>query len=129
MLAADEAPATLPGATSITAEQVKQLLEKGTLVVDTRVANEYAESHIKGAVNIPYKEKSAKSVKFDMTQDSFDLHKLPGDKMRPIVFYCNSGECWKSYKASAVAIKAGYRQVYWFRGGYPEWKAKDYPIN
>ena len=125
---ATETPASLEGATSINADQVKQMLDKGVPVIDARVANEYVESHIKGAKNVPYKEKSAKAPNFDASQDSFDLTKLPSDKNAPIVFYCNAGECWKSYKASVVAIQAGYKKVNWFRGGIPEWKSKGYPV-
>jgi rsbT co-antagonist protein RsbR len=99
----------------------------GVPVVDTRVAAEYAEAHIKGAISVPYKEKSAKDAGFDATQDSFDLTKLPADKNAPVVFYCNAGECWKSYKASVQAIKAGHKKVNWFRGGIPEWKSKGLP--
>lgn len=125
---AAETPASLNGATLVTADKAKELQAKGAVVVDTRVANEYAEAHIKGAISVPYKEKSAKAADFDASQDSFDLSKLPADKNAGIVMYCNAGECWKSYKASVVAIKAGYKKVHWFRGGFPEWKGKGYPV-
>lgn len=124
---AAETPESLAGATVITAEKVKELQAKGAVVVDTRVANEYAEAHIKGAISVPYKEKSAKAVDFDASQDKFDLAKLPADKNAPIVMYCNGPECWKSYKASKVAVGEGYKKIYWFRGGFPEWKAKGFP--
>ncbi len=125
---ASETPAFLDGTTVVTAEKAKELHDKGVPMVDSRVANEYAEAHIKGAINVPYKEKSAKAVDFDAGQDSFDLSKLPADKNAPVLVYCNSGECWKSYKAGKAMVKAGYKKVYWFRGGFPEWKAKGYPI-
>jgi len=125
---ANESPATLAGTTLVNADKVKALLDSGVPVIDTRVANEYAESHIKGAKNVPYKEKSAKAADFDASQDSFDVAKLPADKNAPVVLYCNAGECWKSYKASVLAMKAGYKKVQWFRGGIPEWKAKGYPV-
>lgn len=125
---AAETPAALDGVNVVGADQVKDLLSKGVPVIDTRVANEYADSHIKGAKNIPYKEKSIKAAGFDASQDSFDLAKLPQDKGSPVVFYCNAGECWKSYKASKVALKGGYKKIYWFRGGMPEWKSKGYPL-
>lgn len=125
---AAETPAALQGAVVVGADRVKAMSEAGVPVIDTRVANEYAEAHIKGAINVPYKEKSAKSADFDASQDSFDLKKLPQDKGAPLVFYCNAGECWKSYKASAAAVRAGYSRVHWFRGGMPEWKAKGYPV-
>lgn len=125
---AGETPSTLEGTVIVDAAKVKSMMSTGALVVDTRVAAEYAEAHIKGAVNIPYKEKSAKDIKFDAKLDSFDLGKLPSDKNAKIIMYCNAGECWKSYKASTMAIKNGYKSIYWFRGGIPEWKAKGFPI-
>ena len=88
---------------------------------------EYAEKTIKGAISVPYKEKSAKEAGFDAAQDQFDLARLPANKAAPLVFFCNSGECWKSYKASVVAQKAGYSKISWFRGGFPEWNSKGLP--
>jgi len=124
---AAETPDNLKGATVIDAVKAKSLIDAGTAVIDARVANEYAEAHIKGAVNIPYKEKSAKAVNFDASQDSVDLSKLPSDKNAALIFYCNGAECWKGYKEAFVAIKAGYKSVYWLRLGFPEWKSKGYP--
>lgn len=125
--AAAQTPATLPGVTLASADQVKKLLDSGVPVIDTRVANEFAEKTIKGAKSVPYKEKSAKAPDFDAAQDNFDLSKLPADKKSPLVFFCNAGECWKSYKASVVASKAGWTSVHWFRGGLPEWVSKGLP--
>lgn len=123
-----DTPPALDGTTLVTAEKVKSLLDGGVPVIDTRVAQEYAEGHIKGAKHVPYKEKSAKAADFDASQDSFDLGKLPADKNAPLVLYCNGPECWKSFKASKAAVKAGYKKVQWFRGGFPEWKAKGYAV-
>jgi rhodanese-related sulfurtransferase len=122
-----DTPDSLKGATLVDAAKAKSLFDSGVKVIDARVANEYAESHIKGAVSVPYKEKSAKAVDYDASQDSFDLSKLPADKSAAILFYCNGAECWKGYKAATAAIKNGYKTVYWFRLGIPEWKAKGYP--
>lgn len=126
--AAKLTPESLPGVTVITAETAKSMVEKGVMIVDTRVANEYVDLHIKGAVSIPYKEKSEKSVNFDPSVDSFNLSLLPVDKNVSVIMYCNAGECWKSYKSSKAAVKAGYKNVYWLRGGIPEWKAKGFPV-
>lgn len=125
---AAETPTSLAGATVVDATKAKSLQDGGAKVIDTRVAQEYAESHIKGAVSVPYKEKSAKSVDYDPSQDAFDLGKIPGDKNTALVTYCNGPECWKSYKAAKELLKAGYKNVYWFRSGLPEWKAKGYPV-
>ena len=125
---AADTPMNLAGATMVTAEQAKKLAEGGAPVIDARVANEYAEAHIKGAKSVPYKEKSGKDAKFDPKDDSFDLAKLPADKSAAVIFYCNGAECWKGYKAAKVAVDAGYKKVQWLRGGIPEWKAKGYPV-
>lgn len=123
-----QTPPELPGVTVVTAAQARDLMAKGVLIVDTRVAGEYVEQRIKGAVNIPYKEKSTKTPEFDGRLDRFDLGKLPRNKDTPVIFYCNAGECWKSYKASKTALKAGYTKVYWLRGGIPEWKNNGLPV-
>jgi rhodanese-related sulfurtransferase len=122
-----ETPASLAGVTVVSAEEAKKLQDGGAPMIDARVAAEYAEKTIKGAKSVPYKEKSAKAADFDASKDKFDLSKLPSDKAAPIVFFCNAGECWKSYKASVVAQKAGYTKIYWLRGGVPEWTAKGLP--
>lgn len=121
-------PKLLPGASVITAQQAKEMMDKGVVLYDTRVEHEYKESHIKGAVSLPYKEKSAKEVEFDVKADAWDLSKLPQDRNTAIILSCNGAECWKSYKSAKVAVQNKYSKVYWFRGGYPEWKAAGYPV-
>ena len=114
-------PKALPGATVVTLPEVKALVDNGAVLVDTRIAEEYKDKHIPGARWLPYGEKSLKDVAFDAHVDSFPgLAKL--DREQNIVFQCNGPECWKSYKASKAAIAAGYKHVYWFRGGMPEWE-------
>lgn len=124
---AAETPTTLKGATVVSAAEASKLQGSGAAMIDTRVAAEYAEKTIKGAKNVTYKERSTKDINFDPAQDQFDMSKLPADKAAPVVFFCNAGECWKSYKASVVAIKAGYTKVNWLRGGMPEWQKAGLP--
>lgn len=121
-------PNILPGATVVSADQAKGLMDKGVKLFDTRVDFEYKEGHIKGAISLPYKENSSKEVDYDATLDAFDVSKLPPAKSTPLIFACNGPECWKSYKSAAQAVKVGYSKVYWFRGGFPEWKSRGYPI-
>ena len=122
-----DTPDSLAGATLITAEKAKELVGSGAKIYDVRVATEYVEEHIAGAVSLPYKENSKKEAGFDSTQDKFNLGVVGTDKGASLIFQCNGKECWKSYKAAAVAVKAGYSKVYWFRGGLPEWKQKGFP--
>ena len=114
-------PKALPGAIVVNLASMKTLVEHGAVLVDTRIESEYRDKHIPGALWLPYGEKSLKDVAFDPKADNFPgLAKL--DPERKIVFQCNGPECWKSYKASRAAIAAGYKHVYWFRGGMPEWE-------
>jgi len=125
---AEESPTSIPGATIITAEQAKQAIDKGIPVFDLRTPTEFAEGSVKGAVHLPYKEKSTKVVDFDASQDSFDLSKLPADRSAQVVLYCAGVQCWKSFKGATVAVKAGFKKIMVMRGGWPEWKEKGYPI-
>jgi len=45
-----------------------------------------------------------------------------GDKSRPMVFFCVDSECWLSYNAALRAIKLGYTNVMWYRGGIASWR-------
>jgi rhodanese-related sulfurtransferase/ABC-type phosphate/phosphonate transport system substrate-binding protein len=116
-------PRTLAGTTIVDAKTVAQLLQGGAVYVDTRNDAEFNAGHVPGAVLVPYHEKSAKEADFDPSHDSFEVAKLGPDRNAPLVFGCNGPECWKSFKAIQAAMKAGYRKVYWFRGGFPEWRS------
>ena len=121
-------PTSLPGAKVISAAEAKALIAKGVPVYDVRVEEEYKNAHVPGAVSVPYKEGSAKEVDFDRADDQFALNKLPKDKNAPFIMYCDGTICWKSYKSAVMAIEAGWKNVYWFRGGFPEWKEAGMPI-
>lgn len=126
---AQETPTVAPpGVKLVEAKDVQALQAKGAVLIDTRRANEYADGTIKGAISVPYDpEKSAKDVSFDASQDKFDMSKIP-DKNKDYVVFCNSGTCWKSYKAATVMARAGYKNVHWYRNGVPDWKAKKLPM-
>jgi len=121
-------PTEIKGVTRVTARQAFELNQKGARLVDVRTEREYNTKHAKGAILIPYGEKSLKALDFDPKADSFGgLSKL--DKSQPVIFFCNGAECWKSYKASKVAAESGFTSVYWLRGGMPEWTTENLPTN
>jgi ABC-type phosphate/phosphonate transport system substrate-binding protein/rhodanese-related sulfurtransferase len=120
-------PRSLDGVTIVTAEEAAEMMKKGIPLYDTRIEEEHREGYIKGAGWLPYGEKSGKEVGFDASKDHFDIGRVT-DKNAPVVFACNGPECWKSYKSCVAARKAGFTHVYWFRGGFPEWVAKGYPV-
>ncbi len=119
-------PAELTGVQRVGAREAYELAEKGAKLVDVRTEKEYTFRHARGAVNLPYVEKSLKEIDFDAKKDQFTgLASL--NKGDAVVFFCNGPECWKSFKASKAAREAGYTRIYWLRGGMPEWIAQGLP--
>ena len=49
------------------------------------------------------------------------------DTSRPVVFFCSGVQCWLSYNAALRAARAGYSEVYWYRGGIDAWRAAGLP--
>lgn len=122
-------PDAVQGVTRVSAEAAADLARQNVVLVDTRSQKEFDSERIRGAVLASYVEKSLKEVNYDAAKDDFTAFaNLKLDKARPVVFFCNGPECWKSYKASRAAVQAGYTKVYWFRGGMPEWREKRMPV-
>jgi rhodanese-related sulfurtransferase/ABC-type phosphate/phosphonate transport system substrate-binding protein len=122
-------PRSLPGAEVVDAATVAQLLARGARYIDTRTDPEFKAGHVPGAKLVPYVEKSPKDADYDAALDQFDIAQLGSDRNAELVFACNGAECWKSYKASHAAIKAGFKRVYWFRGGFPEWRSSGQKVD
>ncbi len=125
--AAQETPTSLDGAKVVTADEVKTLQGQGAKVFDLRKKAAYVERHIAGAAHLPYEEKSVNASTFDLKADQMDLSKLPADKNALLVFHGHGPDGWKGYKASVQAVKAGYKRVHFFRGGFAEWTTKGLP--
>lgn len=86
------------------------------VVVDARSALEFKTIRVKGAVNIPVSSKKFPEM----------VKALRKKTKKPIVFYCNGRTCYKSYKATKAALKAGVKNVFAYDAGIFEW-AKSYP--
>lgn len=125
----DETPKSISGAKVISIDEGKSLAAgKGVTFFDTRSPVNFGKGHVPQAVSVAYKEKSEKVENFDASKDDFDLAKLPADKSARIVFYSDGPTGWKSYKAAVAAVKAGYKNVHYMRGGFAEWEAKSLPV-
>jgi len=56
------------------------------------------------------------------------ISKLPNEKNRKLIFYCESDLCLRSYKAAEKAIKHGYTDVAVLKDGLPGWKKAGYEV-
>jgi rhodanese-related sulfurtransferase len=100
------------GITPIGLDTVKILLrDKRVLFVDARPDNAYARGRIPGAVNFPEED-------FDRRIKSFK-DTVPLD--RPLVTYCSGVECQASELLSKELLKAGYKFIHWYQGGWYDW--------
>lgn len=111
-------PEDIPGAKKIDAEGVIDLAEKmATLkIVDSRIASDRLQGFIEGSVSLPDEKTTCNS-----------LAEIAPKKDQPTMFYCNGPKCGRSAVAVQIALGCGYKDVYWFRGGFEEWKNKRYP--
>ena len=93
---------------NITAQEAKEMMDsrEGYIILDTRTQEEYNESHIPGAILIPYDEILEKA------------ESMLKDKDQLILVYCRSGR--RSKLAAADLQKLGYTNIYEF-GGIIDW--------
>lgn len=125
----EETPKSISGAKVISVDEGKTLAgSKAAAFFDTRSALNFGKGHVPGAVTASYKEKSEKVEGFDASKDDFDFARLPADKSAKVVFYSDGPTGWKSYKAAVLAVRAGYKNVMYMRGGFAEWEAKGYAV-
>ncbi len=89
--AANQAPDETPRAAA------HRLVEAGATLLDVRLPEEYQESHIKGAINIPVHELDKRMSEL-------------GARDKPIVVYCHSGG--RSAKAAALLKSASFTTVF-----------------
>lgn len=124
-----DTPTDVKGARVVGVDEARTLLDgKGAIFIDVRSPLNFGKGRIRGAVLVAYREKSEFSADFDAAQDSFDLARLPADRNASIVFYSDGAKGWKSYKATVLAVKAGYRNIAWMRDGFAAWTAKNLPV-
>lgn len=126
--AAPLTPTELAGVEVVSVQQAHGLIGKAAFF-DMRSGVNYGKGHVKGAVALPYDQKSELAENFDASRDRFDMSKLPGDKTSTIVFYSDGPSGWKSYKAAKLAAQAGYKNVKWMREGTAGWTARGLPLD
>lgn len=82
----------------ITMEELKQMVNRGALLIDVRSPQEYNEGHLEGAIVLPDYEVRKK------------INMIVPDKNKTIVVYCDTGI--RSKNVNRFLRKIGYINVY-----------------
>jgi rhodanese-related sulfurtransferase len=111
-------PESIKGTTKVTAEELIDLVGEipNLIIIDSRIPGDRKQGFIEGSISLP-----------DVDTNCESLAKTIAKKTSPALFYCNGVKCGRSAKAIVIAKSCGYNNIYWFRGGFEEWLAKDYP--
>ncbi|MFC1935796.1 rhodanese-like domain-containing protein [Chloroflexota bacterium] len=101
------------GRVDVSAREAKQLIDstQNLVVLDVRNPDEYASSHIQGAMLIPAQELQGK------------LAQVP--QGRALLVYCRTGV--RSLTASNLLVASGFSMVYNLSGGLQAWSDAGYP--
>jgi len=114
---AAQSPLEVPGATTVDAAKAKALHGRGVPIVDVRAVADWNIGHIPGAVHLELKEVFSEAA----------LLRVVG-KGTEVVIHCEGPKCLRSSKACAKAVSWGFTRVYYFRDGFPAWRAAGYPV-
>jgi rhodanese-related sulfurtransferase len=88
------------------------------LFVDSRSAEDYAEGHIPGSVNLPWED--FEELKADLGAQI--------QKDREIITYCG-GSCESSAELAEALREYGFTQVKVLLDGWPLWVKAQYPVD
>jgi rhodanese-related sulfurtransferase len=102
-------------------DEVAALVAKGPeagnyLLVDSRPLPRVMEGTIPTSVNLPFTTKGF---------DALAAEKLPADKAKRIIFFCQGITCMLSPNSLRRAEAMGYTNVKVYREGWPEWTQKN----
>jgi tetratricopeptide (TPR) repeat protein len=120
-------PTSCPGATTIrTAELVDLLAERRPLLIDVALGS--WGGSLPGAIGL---QGTGHGADFSETmQERFNLvisDLTKGDLAAPIVALCVNSERFTAYNLALRLVALGCSNVYWYRGGFEAWQAKQLP--
>ena len=112
------APERIAGVKVVDAGGVLELAQKypDLTVIDARMRLDRRQGYLQGSISLP-----------DVETDCDSLAAVIPSQSHPVLFYCNGIHCGRSAVSARIAVGCGYHRVYWFRGGFEEWKAARLP--
>lgn len=97
-----------PSYHKVTPDVAKKMMEEGVVLIDVREPDEFAEGHVKGAVNVP----------MSVLKPGMKLKAVPNLNDKVLV-QCKSSV--RAENASKILIETGYKNVY-NAYGTSQWK-------
>ncbi len=115
--ASDVSPMEVKGAKTVSSSEAKALFDEGVAFVDVRKNSDWEAGRIPDAIHIELKKVySADTLGAEVSKDE------------KVVIYCNGEKCMRSSKAAQKAVEWGYSNVFYYRDGFPAWKAAGYSV-
>ncbi len=108
--------------TEISSQQAWQAFQAGLPFLDARRSGEFTEGHLPGAWNTPVWEADLDDRLLD-----FKAQRRPGAG-DAIVIYCSGGDCRDSQLLAEKLLAQGYFHLLIYREGYPDWVARNHPV-
>jgi rhodanese-related sulfurtransferase len=99
----------------IPAELTRLINHEKAIVVDVRSVEDYKNSHILNALNIPDAELEDRKKELDKYTK------------QPVIFYCGSGAV--SARMARTFLSQGFEQVFCLKGGLPSWTGANLPLS
>lgn len=88
-----------PSYHKVTPDVAQKMMQQGVVLIDVRSPEEFAEGHVKGAVNVP----------LDQIKPGVKLQAVPNLEDKVLV-QCKSGV--RAETASKILVQTGYKNVY-----------------
>lgn len=134
-------PETAPGATTVSVEDVRQLMRgENAVLIDVMPAEgagadprtgvwrlSKRHDHIPGSTWLADVGTGELSAEME-TYFKSNLERLSGgDRSRSMIFYCLA-DCWMGWNAAKRAAGYGFKRVYWFPDGADGWRDWEGPL-
>ncbi len=110
-------PMTIDGATTVDAVMAEALHRNGAIFIDVRGKASWDAGHIPGARHLDLKTRFTETGLTSLVK-----------RNQKLVIYCAGPRCLLSSEACAKAVSWGFEQVFYFREGFPSWKASGYAV-
>jgi len=98
----------------VTADGLEAARRSGAVVVDARIAPDYAHGHVPSAINLPPGSSPEQCAQA--------LAAYPREVR--IVVYCQSSGCPYATKVAVALRAAGYKNIAYYRAGWLDWKGR-----